>query len=157
MTESPLTPVDMQAAIIAARAVFAGRGVTLRPPDPPIVLTPVLVLPSQPAVPDPPARRCWPHWTRNRVLDRIEEWNCRYGRPPASTEWNRALARQRGYDDVLAIIAAEPNYWPHIRTVTNLFGTWRAAIRAAGLQPPRRGRPPVDRVRLQPLGTRGTA
>ncbi len=55
------------------------------------------------------------YWTRERILDAIQAWAVEYGEPPRAQEW------QRGTPD-----------YPARTTVCAMFGTWNAAIRAAG-------------------------
>ena len=32
-------------------------------------------------------------WTRELIIEKIREWNDRYGEPPCSADWNPSLAR----------------------------------------------------------------
>ncbi len=73
-------------------------------------------------------------WSREQIVDRIREWDRRFGRAPAASEWNRSQARKFGYQDVLDLHAQEPGRWPHSSTVADCFGSWNAAFAAAGVQ-----------------------
>jgi hypothetical protein len=57
-------------------------------------------------------------WTADLILYSIDLWARRYGRPPAANEWDRAGADH-----------------PSRQTVQRVFGTWNAAIEAAGFRP----------------------
>lgn len=57
-------------------------------------------------------------WTRERVIAAIQEWAREHGEPPRSLEWRRATPA-----------------FPHDATVKRLFGSWNAAIAAAGFEP----------------------
>jgi hypothetical protein len=77
-------------------------------------------------------------WTDEAVLRAIRDFARRYGRPPAMTDWNTALARKIGLPE-----RAERFYrdgcWPTANSVLARFGTWNTAIRAAGFTPRRVG------------------
>jgi Homing endonuclease associated repeat len=64
-------------------------------------------------------------WTRERVLDAIRAHIDRQGRPPLSSDWRRP-------EDVSI---------PATHVVVNRFGSWRAAIAAAGRGEIRKGEP----------------
>lgn len=63
------------------------------------------------------ALRLSPRWTRERILAALREQARRTGRVPTPRDWARAT----------------PGIHPGRSTVTRMFGTWRAAIAAAGL------------------------
>jgi hypothetical protein len=76
------------------------------------------------AYPVAPTRCCHcgrqkPHWTAGRVLEAFREFHAEHGRAPFRREWDKAT---------ISTPAAE--------TVREMFGTWTAAVRAAGLEPP---------------------
>lgn len=77
-------------------------------------------------------------WTQERVIDAICVYAERYGRPPAAADWSPALARAQGRPDRAERFKADGIY-PYARTVTERFGSWNAAIEAAGFTPTRRG------------------
>jgi hypothetical protein len=64
----------------------------------------------------PPAR------SREEVLDAIAAWTRERGRPPTQVDWPSANGAR----------------WPSYMTVTTHFGSWRAALEAAGLRANRR-------------------
>lgn len=66
-----------------------------------------------------------PKWTRERIVSALQAWALEHGRPPSGTDW-----RVTGL-------------WEHPSTGTVLlkFGTWNAAMVAAGFQPRRPGFP----------------
>src|SRR5918995_281872 len=37
-------------------------------------------------------------WTREAIIEKIREWNDRYGEPPCSADWNPSLARWRAQE-----------------------------------------------------------
>jgi len=59
-----------------------------------------------------------PHWTHERIIALIRRWARQRKRPPAQHEWRK-----------------RDGEWPTAETVRDLFGTWNAAIAAAGLTP----------------------
>jgi hypothetical protein len=72
------------------------------------------------------------------VLDAIRRWTERYGEPPARTDWSPARARQAGQEWRAERYHAGD--WPSVSTVIRRFGTFTAAVRAAGLPPRPQGR-----------------
>jgi HNH endonuclease len=67
-----------------------------------------------------------PHagWTREEIVVAIQRWAEQYGEPPAYTDWPRSTQAH-----------------PMANTVIKVFGSWRAALRAAGYDKSRRRRP----------------
>jgi transposase len=63
-----------------------------------------------------------PERSREEVIDAIRSWARERGRPPTQADWTSH---------------PDPR-WPSYVTVTTHFGSWRAALEAAGLQPNRR-------------------
>lgn len=83
-------------------------------------------------------------WSEAIVIAKIIEWNERFGNPPAQSEWNIARARKllaetrkRSLRWVNVIAEYERGDWPSCDTVKRLFGSWNAAVTAAGFE----GRP----------------
>lgn len=77
-------------------------------------------------------------WTREAVVLAIHEWAAEYGEPPAGADWNGWEARHRLNDadradryerDLSAGRCASHT------AVIKAFGTWNAAIKAAGYEP----------------------
>ena len=78
-------------------------------------------------------RACHPgaikrRWTRERVLEAMHDWRARYDRLPSSYDWSRTHARHRGGG---ALERLEERDWPSPSVVTELFGGWSAALKAA--------------------------
>ena len=69
-----------------------------------------------------------PTRTRDWVREAMHEWRQRYGRPPSSTDWSRTHARRRGGEALERFPARD---WPAPSTVTDIYGSWRAAHRDA--------------------------
>jgi Homing endonuclease associated repeat len=77
-----------------------------------------------------------PYWTEERIIQAIQRWAERHdGEPPAAHEWRRK--RQR---DLRPMLGNGPGSRPSACTVYRVFGSWNAAIEAAGFRPRRRWR-----------------
>jgi hypothetical protein len=63
-------------------------------------------------------------WPVSRVVERLQWWESEHGRPPTLEEWRRAGPRH-----------------PSAATVRRLFGSWNAALVAAGFEMRRPGVP----------------
>src|ERR671910_2986116 len=98
-------------------------------------------------------------WTRESIIEKILEWDARYGEPPCSADWNPSLARWRAQE--WRAERYRDGTWPSTNAAKRPFGgSFAAAIRAAGLAPhkpgPRRraaglARPDIEqRVPLAP-------
>jgi hypothetical protein len=90
-------------------------------------------------------------WTRETIIEKIREWEARYGEPPCSADWNPSLARWRAQE--WRIERYREGVWPSTNAVKRPFGgSFDAAVRAAGFVPARPGprraaleaRPAVD-------------
>jgi hypothetical protein len=82
----------------------------------------------------PRARR----WTRELIIEKVREWNARYGEPPCSADWNPSLARWRAQEWRAERYRA--GVWPSTNAAKRHFGgSFDAAVRAAGLEPHRPG------------------
>src|SRR3954467_11937887 len=83
-------------------------------------------------------------WTRDPLIEKIREWETRYGEPPCSADWNPSLARWRAQE--WRIERYQEGVWPSTNAAKRPFaGSFDAAVRAAGLEPHRSGprrRPP---------------
>lgn len=64
------------------------------------------------------------YWLPERIVDAIHRYAAIHGRPPTATNWKKG--------DV-------ENDYPTTSTVQKAFGSWSAAIMAAGFPKPRRG------------------
>ena len=77
-------------------------------------------------------------WTRETIIEKIREWDARYGEPPCSADWNPSLARWRAQDWRAA--RYREGDWPSTNAAKRPFdGSFDAAVRAAGLVPHRPG------------------
>src|ERR687897_1450180 len=83
-------------------------------------------------------------WTRETIIEKILEWNVRFGEPPCSADWNPSLARWRAQEwRIERYRLGDPETgerWPSLNSAKRLFdGSFDAAIREAGLVPHRPG------------------
>jgi hypothetical protein len=77
-------------------------------------------------------------WTRETIIEKILEWNDRYGEPPCSADWNPSLARWRAQE--WRAERYRDGAWPSTNAAKRPFGgSFDAAIRAAGLAPHKPG------------------
>jgi hypothetical protein len=77
-------------------------------------------------------------WTRETIIEKILEWDARYGEPPCSADWNPSLARWRAQE--WRAERYREGVWPSTNAAKRPFdGSFDAAIRAAGLEPRRPG------------------
>jgi hypothetical protein len=74
-------------------------------------------------------------YTADEILEAIRRWARRYGQPPTSSDWEPARARRMGQPWRAARF--EAGEWPTVRMVRGRFGSFNAAVRAAGLRPRR--------------------
>lgn len=72
--------------------------------------------------------------TVRRLVEQIRAWHDVYGEPPAVADWNPWQARHAYHDEVRAK-RWEEGGWPWFTEVITHFGTWNAAIEAAGFDP----------------------
>src|SRR5919198_4402440 len=85
-------------------------------------------------------------WTRELIIEKIREWDARYGEPPRSADWNPSLARWRAQE--WRAERYREGVWPSTNAAKRQFGgSFDAAVRAAGLEPHRSG------PRRRPAGT----
>jgi hypothetical protein len=72
------------------------------------------------------------------ILEAIRTWTARYGEPPAWADWSPARARRQSQEwRVQRYLSGD---WPSSNTVARRFGTFTAAVAAAGITPRPRGR-----------------
>ena len=77
-------------------------------------------------------------WTRELIIEKILEWEARYGEPPGSADWNPSLARWRAQE--WRAERYRDGVWPSTNAAKRQFGgSFDAAVRAAGLEPHRPG------------------
>lgn len=76
-------------------------------------------------------------WTEERIIDAMHEFERRYGYPPTSVDWNPAHARNNCYGHIADKIAKrfDPDVFPSSAVVQGRFGSWNAAMEAAGYVP----------------------
>jgi transposase len=73
--------------------------------------------------------------SRKWVLDSINEWaDLHGGVPPTATDWNRAHAIAQGQKWRVERYQATGRLWPSVKLAQDNFGSWRAAIEAAGFE-----------------------
>jgi len=93
-------------------------------------------------------------WTREMIIERVQQWNRTHGQPPTATDWNPSMLVGTGL-----AAKAESFYsgcWPQMGTVSNHFGSWSAAIAAAGF-PPRLATDPRAEARRSNAAARRAA
>lgn len=66
-------------------------------------------------------------WTREAIVEAIQTWAEQHGRLPAAHEWTVRGTASKGF--------------PSSTACQYVFGSWNAAIEAAGFEPRRTGRP----------------
>ena len=77
-------------------------------------------------------------WTRELLIQKIQEWAERYGRPPGAMDWEPSSVRR--HPDISAATKARKvkrfrdGDWPYTSYVVKRFGSWRAGLRAAGFE-----------------------
>jgi hypothetical protein len=77
-------------------------------------------------------------WTRELIIEKILEWEARYGEPPCSADWNPSLARWRAQE--WRAERYRDGVWPSTNAAKRPFdGSFDAAVRAAGLEPHKPG------------------
>lgn len=75
-------------------------------------------------------------WDEETIVDSILEWADRYGEPPAGPDWSPWDARVRLGDESRARRFEDARgRWPHLQSAIRVFGSWNAAIAAAGFAP----------------------
>jgi Homing endonuclease associated repeat len=74
-----------------------------------------------------------PYWTRERIIKAIQR-AAKDGEPPKSTDWMSGLAPGRKRRKTGSATSPRPDHPSHTR-VQQVFGSWNAAIRAAGFPP----------------------
>ena len=83
----------------------------------------------------PAGRRLTTTYTPDEIIDAMRRWAARYGEPPTTADWEPARARRLGAG--WRAERFEAGEWPSARMVRGRFGTFNAAIHAAGLTPRR--------------------
>jgi hypothetical protein len=82
------------------------------------------------------------HWTPERIVEAIQNWQEVYNEPPRRTDWDPTrcevlarMAEQRADEWRRRQTTFRIGEFPTPRTVTEAFGSWNAAIEAAGFVP----------------------
>ncbi len=82
---------------------------------------------------DPDRRAKLTKWTPELILARIREWADLHGEPPAIADWNPNTSRHIYHDEARAQRFEQADgHWPWFTIVIVNFGTWNAALTAAG-------------------------
>ena len=76
-------------------------------------------------------------WTRGLIVEKILEWEARYGEPPCSADWNPSLARWRAQD------------WRAERYRDGVWPSTNAAKRGATLAASTNRRAAAERITTQ--------
>lgn len=76
-------------------------------------------------------------WTADAVVAAIQTWAELHGEPPAMTTWSPSMARSIGKPELAQAeyMQGKAGEWPSPQAVIRAFGTWNAAIAAAGFDP----------------------
>src|SRR4051794_15952744 len=89
-------------------------------------------------------------WTRERIIEALRAWRDEHGRAPRSYDWAPATARTAGFPTEGAEKwEREHPRWPHHALVRARYGSWRAALEAAGMPAP----PPLALPRRERVQT----
>jgi hypothetical protein len=64
-------------------------------------------------------------WTREEIVAALRAWTADTGAPPKASEWDYG---ERAAPEWLR----DPERWPSVQLVRSRFGSWEAALRAAG-------------------------
>lgn len=73
--------------------------------------------------------------SRRWVLSSMREWAEMFGVPPVGSDWNPRHAERQGMVWRAERLAATGRPWPCVTLVQQNFGSWNAAIVAAGFTP----------------------
>jgi hypothetical protein len=76
-----------------------------------------------------------PTYTREQIIDALQRWTALHGSPPTRADWEPSRARRMGHE--WRVVRFHTGEWPTTRMVCRWFGTFNAAIEAAGFQPNR--------------------
>jgi DNA-binding CsgD family transcriptional regulator len=78
-------------------------------------------------------------WTQDAIVCAIQEWADEHGGiPPSAMDWNPQMAISHGRPEKAEKFYAD-GHWPNVKSAQEQFGSWNAAIAAAGLEPRRIG------------------
>lgn len=87
-----------------------------------------------------------PRWTRESIIAAMQKWTELYDEVPGTIDWNPAMARLRG--EPQRQVRYLNGAWPATATVVRHFGSWTAAVQAAGLEARTAG--PRDHIACDP-------
>jgi Homing endonuclease associated repeat len=73
-------------------------------------------------------------WTCEAIVCAIQEWAAEYGEPPAICDWNAWQSRALGDEERARRYEAGKGRWPCHQKVYQEFGSWNAAVEAAGFE-----------------------
>jgi hypothetical protein len=73
-------------------------------------------------------------WSRQRIIESIRGWADRYGAPPAVTDWSPKMLRDPSRRNA-AELRLSDGVWPNVSIIQRRFGSFNAAIEAAGFTP----------------------
>jgi DNA-directed RNA polymerase specialized sigma24 family protein len=73
-------------------------------------------------------------WTEEMIVAALRDWVDRYEQVPLRVDWDRGMAKRRGHTDKLERLNAHPSRVPSPTAVLARFGSWQAALSAAGYQ-----------------------
>lgn len=76
-------------------------------------------------------------WSRQDIINAVKLWVTAYGQVPAFADWDPTKARKQGNEG--RALRWERGTWPRSSQVIRRFGSWSAAIEAAGFEPNRPG------------------
>jgi hypothetical protein len=72
-------------------------------------------------------------WDSESIIAAVHRWVDLFGEPPVAMDWAPAMARRSGRLDLIER-ASSAGVWPGVTTVQRHFGSWGAAIEAAGFE-----------------------
>jgi Homing endonuclease associated repeat len=84
-------------------------------------------------------------WDCERIVQRIREWHASFGELPTAYDWNPCAANGHCGGPVVRQ-RYESGDWPAQSVVSYHFGSWNAAIEAAGFAPKSPGQRGPDRA-----------
>lgn len=88
-----------------------------------------------------------PRFSPEEIIARIQDWSRLHGEPPTIRDWDPSRARRAG--QIWRAERFEAGAWPSVGMVKRQFGTFNAAVQAAGLAP----RPGPRRVKRHLTGS----
>jgi len=133
-------------AVVGRARVNGNHGPVADPVGCAILTTPAPFRPTfaverrAPGRPEPAASRAAdgraarsPRFSQEAIIARIREWVRVHGEPPTIRDWDPSRARRTG--QAWRAARFEAGDWPSVGMVKRQFGTFNAAVQAAGLAP----------------------